>query len=287
MDKYYCPNCGATLNDQCGFDPLCGVWTCTECGKLLMDDDVYEGETYVGVAWFCDRCGALLNKQSGFSDSYGSWICTECGHLNGTTKDDILEEDDSPECPNCGAKLKDQFCYGDYQTDWQCTECGAHLHHDYSSAPYAIVEEDKGPKCPLCGAYLKEQLCFVEYEDDWECTECGAHLHHDYSTGTYEVVDDENNDGSNCSSSDSYAYATNSVNHTQPAQAANQTSSIKKKKVRKLSKSEVRKQRVKAFLFKRKKIELRYDFSDLLGKSIDVVETLFYNQAFNRIKKCQ
>lgn len=35
MDEYFCPNCGATLNNQPGFDPDGGTWTCTSCGKLL------------------------------------------------------------------------------------------------------------------------------------------------------------------------------------------------------------------------------------------------------------
>ena len=65
MDEYYCPNCGATLNDQPGFDPDGGTWTCTACGKLLMDDDVYDGDTYEGVAWFCDECGARLLDDPG------------------------------------------------------------------------------------------------------------------------------------------------------------------------------------------------------------------------------
>ena len=94
MDEYYCPNCGAILNDQPGFDPDNGSWTCTCCGKHLMDDDVYEGDTYEGVAWYCDECDALLNQQSGFSDSYGTWTCTECGHTNGTTEDDIYESEE-------------------------------------------------------------------------------------------------------------------------------------------------------------------------------------------------
>lgn len=49
MDEYFGPNCGATLNNQPGFDPDGGIWTCTSCGKLLMDDDVYEGDTFEGV----------------------------------------------------------------------------------------------------------------------------------------------------------------------------------------------------------------------------------------------
>lgn len=140
MDKYYCPNCGATLNDQYGFDPSKGTWTCTSCGELLMDDDVYDGDSYTGVAWFCDKCGALLNKQSGFSDSLGSWTCTECGHQNGTTEDDIV--DDSFICPNCGANLKTQFCYSEYDDDWECTECGKRLHRDYSFDPYMAIDDE-------------------------------------------------------------------------------------------------------------------------------------------------
>lgn len=62
---YYCPNCNADLDDQFGFDPSNGTWTCTECGQFLMDDDIADGDTYDGVAWFCDNCNALLNRQSG------------------------------------------------------------------------------------------------------------------------------------------------------------------------------------------------------------------------------
>lgn len=95
MDEYFCPNCDAILNDQYGFDPDGGTWTCKECGTLLMDDDVYDGDRYEGVAWFCDECGALLNKQSGFSDIYDSWTCTNCYHTNGTTEDDIFDSEEA------------------------------------------------------------------------------------------------------------------------------------------------------------------------------------------------
>ncbi len=61
---YYCPNCNADLEDQFGFDPSNGTWTCTECGQFLMDDDIADGETYDGVAWFCDNCNALLKSPS-------------------------------------------------------------------------------------------------------------------------------------------------------------------------------------------------------------------------------
>lgn len=192
MDEYFCPNCNAILNNQDGFDPSCGTWTCTSCGKVLMDDDVYDGDSFEGIAWFCDSCGALLNRQSGFSDSYGSWVCTKCGHRNGTTEDDIV--DDSFLCPKCGATLNEQWGFNKYDDDYECSSCGAKLHHDYSDDKYRIVEEEDGPTCPNCGAKLKEQFCFADYQDDWECTECGAQLHHNYTSDPYEVVEDNSED---------------------------------------------------------------------------------------------
>ena len=90
-NEYYCPHCGAVLNDQYGFDPDNDSWTCTSCAQELYGDDVYDGDAYPGVMWYCDDCGALLNKQSGFSDDCGSWFCSECGHLNAISEDEIYE----------------------------------------------------------------------------------------------------------------------------------------------------------------------------------------------------
>lgn len=177
--EYFCPHCGAILNNQPGFDPDCGTWTCTECGQMLMDDDVYNGDTYEGVAWFCDNCGALLNRQDGFSDSYGSWKCTECGHINGTTDQDIIN---GYKCPKCGATLDVQSCFSEYDETWECTECGALLYREYDE--YTEVKH----KCPNCGAVLDKQCCFVDFQNNWTCTECGAHLHHDYSDDEYSVI---------------------------------------------------------------------------------------------------
>lgn len=188
MDEYYCPKCGAVLNNQDGFDPNCGTWVCTECGEQLMDDDIYNNDSFEGVAWYCDKCGALLNRQSGFSDSYGSWTCTECGYTNGTTEDDISEEPAEFTCPNCGVALDFQPGFSRYDDDWECTACGAHLHHTFSSDEYSVVEEPKH-RCPSCGAGLDNQWGYDDYQDNWTCTECGAHLHHSYSGDDYTVME--------------------------------------------------------------------------------------------------
>lgn len=197
-DEYFCTNCGATLNEQPGFSPDCGMWTCTECGTLMMDDDIFDGDNYPGTAWICDNCGALLNRQYGFTDSDGSWRCTECGHLNGTTEDDILENKVF-ECPRCGDVLNNQSCFNRMDDDWTCSSCGAKLHHSNNDDDYEEVEEPKY-KCPSCGAALDNQYCFSEYMNDWTCSVCGASLHHDYSGDDYEeVISSESSDNTESS----------------------------------------------------------------------------------------
>lgn len=156
MDEYYCPNCGAILNNQLGFDPENGSWTCAECGKHLMDDDVYEGDSYKGLAWYCDNCGALLNRQSGFSDTCGSWTCTECYHTNSINEDEIINKEEKHECPNCGSILENQFLYADYEDDWECTDCGAKLHRCFRSDPYEVVYENDSDSDDNSDNYIYE-----------------------------------------------------------------------------------------------------------------------------------
>lgn len=92
-EEYFCPNCNAILNKQKGFDPSKGSWTCKSCGQHLMDESVFEGDKFKGVAWYCDKCGDLLNKQPGFSDSYGSWICAKCHYRNPIEEANIINND--------------------------------------------------------------------------------------------------------------------------------------------------------------------------------------------------
>lgn len=306
MEKYTCPYCGAMLNDQDGFDPSCGVWTCTECGHVSYGDDVERTQRkFPGLVWYCDSCDAVLSIQSGFSDDCETWVCTKCGHRNKITEDDIDDdgEDNGPECPNCGARLKDQFFYFDFNDDWECTECGAHLHRDYSFDPYEVVEDD-GPECPSCGAKLKNQSCYSDYDDDWECTECGAQLHRDFSSDPYEVVDDDESDDdeddedeedANDVNEDVYEHS-GGYSHVPPNYTSSQSRRLgrsshsrrseasRAKEEKRIQERGLRKQRVKAFFFRHKKIQLQYNSSDLLGRNVDDVETLLHNQAFNNIK---
>ncbi|MDO4479027.1 MAG: hypothetical protein Q4B73_08350 [Lachnospiraceae bacterium] len=196
MGEYYCPKCGAVLNEQNGFDPAQGTWKCTECGAFLMDDEVYSGHDFEGVAWFCDSCGALLNCQDGFSDVYGSWSCTNCGYNNPINEDNIFEEAEFS-CPNCGVALDYQPGFDKYDDNWECTACGTSLYHKYSCDEYSIVEEPEY-KCPNCDAALDYQPGFNKYDDDWECTACGASLHHKYSCDEYSIAEEPEYKCPNC-----------------------------------------------------------------------------------------
>lgn len=162
-EEYYCPNCDAVLNDQIGFDPDGGVWTCTECGKELYGDEIAETmHRYEGVVWRCDCCNAVLNKQYGFDDYCSSWRCTECGHINEISDDNVCESEDDCHrsrheysCPNCGGTLNDQpDFYGEEL--YTCTQCGKELFKD--DEDYEICF-----RCPHCDAILNEQSFFRAY----------------------------------------------------------------------------------------------------------------------------
>lgn len=197
-EEYYCPNCDAVLNDQIGFDPDDGVWTCTECGKELYGDEIAETmRRYEGAVWHCDWCNAVLNKQYGFDDYCSSWRCTECGHINEISDDNVCESEDDCHrsrheysCPNCGGTLNDQpDFYGEEL--YTCTQCGKELFKD--DEDYEICF-----RCPHCDAILNEQS-FFNQDDEWTCEECGTDIYLEYAD-EYSVckrgddVDDEESD---------------------------------------------------------------------------------------------
>lgn len=139
-DSYYCPKCNSTLNYQIGFNPNKRTWTCTSCGTHLMDIDTYSNDRRDGVAWYCDNCNTLLNKQRGFSDSYGTWTCTKCGHINGTTDEDIINNDS-------------YLSFGGYDNE---TDCSNNTSISTTSREYGPEEIAN----IMCDAY---RLCKVIY----------------------------------------------------------------------------------------------------------------------------
>ena len=215
MDEYYCTNCQAILNEQPGFRPSLKSWKCKECGMLLVDEEVYDGKRFKGVAWFCDNCGALLNRQRRFSDQNATWKCTKCGYQNGITEEDIINND-VLRCPECDAILDNQIGFSTRKKVWECTCCNTILCNDgeeYHAVPCKednetdhneeTVEDDAvddGPQCPNCDSYLNKQWGYIDYGYDWVCKECGAKLHRDYSCDPYEAVceDDDSDEGSRC-----------------------------------------------------------------------------------------
>ena len=327
MNEYFCPHCSAILNDQYGFDPDKGTWTCTECGMHLMDDDVYDGDTFEGVAWYCDGCGVLLNRQPGFSDIYGSWECTKCGHINGTTEDDIINK--NLLCPNCKSLLSGQFSFSGWMHDYECSECKAKLHRDYDGDPFEIVPEDNGLRCPCCETLLTQQYSFNEWLYDYVCNECGTKLYREYRGDPFEIVPEDegpkcpccdallnhqysfdeclcehvcsecgaklhrNYDGEpfeEVEENDEESFVDEEEKYSPPPprtyERTHETSEESSSQPRILftPEGELRKKRAKAFLFKRKKIQIGYDPDDLLRKDYQAVNLYLHNNAFTNIK---
>ena len=60
FEDYECPNCGADLELQQGFDPDKGYWTCTECGQQLFGDDEDEASSYRRFQGLCGIATAAM-----------------------------------------------------------------------------------------------------------------------------------------------------------------------------------------------------------------------------------
>ena len=92
-DEYYCPNCGAVLNGQEGFNTDLNSWVCKKCGKQLVGGKLVS-DVFGDVVWYCDNCGAILNNQDGFTEESGAWKCTKCGYQNDLSEDNIDNAND-------------------------------------------------------------------------------------------------------------------------------------------------------------------------------------------------
>ena len=298
MDEYYCTRCGDILNHQYGFDASLGVWTCTNCGQQLMDDEIYYGNKFEGIAWYCDKCGALLNMQQDFSDSTETWTCTNCGYKNEISEDSIIDGKHFV-CPQCGDTLNNQSGFNTLNTEWVCTKCDASLHHSDYRDDYIIVKS-----CPNCYANLTEQWDFDD-DDDWICENCGAHLHKDFLTNTYEIIanensealssnfgttldesavpDDEDNDDISSKDLDNLTYVEdNEISHDN--QVTNTSQNHDFIKIRPQSKFYLRRKRILALFTSKKRISIGYSSSELEKKNYNDVKMLLYNRAFKNIR---
>ena len=136
MSDYYCPYCGADLEEQIGFIPSTAYWTCIECGQFLTNPaDSDDDAQFDGVGWFCDGCGAYLNKQSGFSDWCNTWICTECGYTNNISEDEIYASEEDYQCQKVIEKYDYMFNEIEYDTEEDDTE------EEYDTEEYDTGEE--------------------------------------------------------------------------------------------------------------------------------------------------
>jgi len=43
-ERHYCPECGAGIEEQEGFEPDSGLWKCTKCGLEMITGDICGGE---------------------------------------------------------------------------------------------------------------------------------------------------------------------------------------------------------------------------------------------------
>ncbi|MBR3864140.1 MAG: hypothetical protein IKJ19_03355 [Clostridia bacterium] len=76
---WYCDNCDAHLNNQCGFNTLFGHWTCTKCGwdNDVSDSNILFGEEeeFVRLAYIvCPHCAAHMQT---YDSEY--FKCPDCG----------------------------------------------------------------------------------------------------------------------------------------------------------------------------------------------------------------
>ncbi len=176
MGKYYCPHCGADLDDQDGFDEKALYHHCTECGQLLISPFVDHRATKSGIIWFCDCCGECLNEQIGFDEDYSEWECTNCGHNNLIDNDHVFSSQKEWErkrikyhCPSCYSLLNSQPSFYEDE-EYTCENCGVDIikgSFDYEVKYY----------CPKCGEVLNSQYSFNKYSDTHECDNCRTELY--------------------------------------------------------------------------------------------------------------
>lgn len=131
-DDPFCPECGAFLKKQPGFNTNANFWDCVYCGTRSYSDNVYSGERYPDYYWYCDRCNSLMNIQPDFTDTVDKWKCKKCGYLNSIFVPDEDEEEFDDYQQTYTPVEKNQFCiYCGKKLDFDdvfCTNCGKKIN---------------------------------------------------------------------------------------------------------------------------------------------------------------
>lgn len=150
-----CPNCGADLTDQDGFDSDFKFWKCDCCAEIVENPNNDDEEEL----HLCSECDAILNNQDGFDEDDDSFVCEECGHEN------VINGYEN--CPYCGSDLTVQDGFDEDFVFWKCEDCGRIINH---------VEDDSHKLflCKGCAAILNNQYGFDEEAYYFYCENCGT-----------------------------------------------------------------------------------------------------------------
>lgn len=272
MSEYYCPHCGADLEEQLGFNPQEGYWTCTECGQFLTDPESTDPNAqYYGVDWFCDGCGAYLNKQRGFSDWDSTWTCTECGYINRISEDEIYESE------------KD---YHENNTnDWADTD-----NLDDTDDDNGYGEEwqyDNPRRCEYCNRLLNMQYGYSDQRESFTCEKCGH-----YNVWSNDEEEENENSSFDFSSAEFVGvkmaeyvlYLRESAKRRAEEEQRRAEEAQRKEEERRVQEERKRERRRRVWgIITRKKLETGISSNQCRGMHYEEVVNIFKSQSFYNI----
>jgi hypothetical protein len=282
--KYRCGKCDAYLEDQCCFSPYDEVWECTECGTLLKGESFnYEWEEYQ-AKHLCENCNAILEFQTDFRDYSSEHICEKCNErLTGSSWDKTWMVCRVNTCQICNANLEAQYGFSEDAEVWQCEECNNYLEYSGNSLEWGKYIPEH--ICGNCDAILEIQEGFSKRVKTWICIDCNEKLVGDRWSTYWHCVEEEddteeerNNDSSyqdfvfSESSADGFYCEEDYMNYT------NVDWEEKKRK------KQLKRKRIKAFLFNKKKIRVEIESEHIIGNMVNVVKKDLTKIGFTKIK---
>lgn len=207
---------------------------------------------------YCLNCEATLDDQSGFSPDLDYWTCMECGER--TYNPDIYSGDRFEgvywHCDDCGALLNTQYAFTDLEDTWVCEVCGhentiSKDEIDNNCSNSSVSVNNGGSR----GALLRNSVSISRSVNG--ILDIIASICND---GNDDDIDDDDNNNKKLPYPLSPPYRARLINDRQ-----------------------LKKIRRKAFIFKRKKIQIGYDASALILENIEEILVLLYNKGFKNI----